>query len=153
MTLKESLILIFHERVEEMFKYSAEIFNEENTEALHKMRVAAMRLKGYLKVFRQIFPTSSFNNKYNKIRNFIKTLGLIRELDVSVEIIEDFLLKNPDPNNKIILLYLSKIIYAGHKCAHGVIIFDYITIEFIVRDINTVTKWIKTYKNMRIYIT
>ena len=109
MALKESLILIFHERVEEMFKYYAELFNEENTEALHKMRVAARRLKGYLKVFRQIFPTSSFNNKYNKIRNFIKTLGFIRELDVSVEIIEDYLLKNPYPNNKIILLYLSKL--------------------------------------------
>jgi CHAD domain-containing protein len=107
--LREAMNMIFIFRVEDIFRYSEGIMNEEDTESLHKMRVAARRLKGHLKVFRDIFPRRKFNRIYNILREFIRLIGEIRELDVSFETIDAYLNKNNPENNKILILYVSKL--------------------------------------------
>ena len=92
-----------------MSGYAENLFNDNDIEALHKMRVAARRLKGYMKVYSRLFPKSKFNKAYGKLRYFIRTLGAIRELDVSVELIEDYLSRHPVTDNRIFLLYISRL--------------------------------------------
>ncbi|HEY5122896.1 MAG TPA: CHAD domain-containing protein [Ignavibacteria bacterium] len=107
--LRDAMNMILISRIEDIFRYNESIFNEDDIESLHKMRVASRRLKGYLKIFNELFPKQKFNRIYNILRNFIRLIGEIRELDVSFEIIDNYLSKNTPEYNKILVLFISKL--------------------------------------------
>jgi CHAD domain-containing protein len=108
-TLREAMGIILTFKIDDIFKNSQNLFDDEDTEALHQMRVSARRFKGYLKIFKKLFPKKKFIRIYNSISDFIRTIGEIRELDVSFEIIESYINKNSNQDNKILVLFVSKL--------------------------------------------
>ncbi len=108
-TLREVMSLILLFKIDDIFKNSRGIFDDEDTEALHQTRVAARRFKGYLKIFVDLFPKNKFKKVYNSISNFIRIIGAIRELDVSFEIIDNYIIKHSPEDNKILILFVSKL--------------------------------------------
>ena len=111
--LREAMNIILVFKINDIFRYGDGLYNDEDTEALHQMRVAARRFKGYLKIFSTLFPKSRYRKIYNSVSDFIRAIGEIRETDVSFEIIDNHVIKKNPADNKILILFISKL--KNHK--------------------------------------
>lgn len=68
----------------------------KNNEELHDMRVAAMRMRSAFKVFNDYLDMDTLNKPLKKIKRTRKKLGSVRDLDVFMEKIENYLNNLPD---------------------------------------------------------
>lgn len=74
-------------RCNEMFSYlNATITGNPN--ALHDMRVSARRLQAVLRLHRECFPDKQYLKVYLPLRALIRSLGIVRELDVLLDWLE-----------------------------------------------------------------
>lgn len=102
--LKQILLLRFRE----MWSYSSGTMKGKTTKPLHNMRVSARRLQAILKLFRKLFPKRKYTHQYEKLRGLIKTLGPVRQLDVSIDWLEKNKKLTPPANRKSVALLLAR---------------------------------------------
>ena len=57
-------------------------------EALHNMRVSSRRLQTAMKIFRSCFPQKQFARHYKRIKGLIQSLGVVRDYDVFIAMLE-----------------------------------------------------------------
>ena len=107
--LVECLLIIFNARIKRLYSYTDRVFEDEDVEALHDMRVSARRLQAVFKIFKQLFPKKDYKENYQKVRGVVKLLGIVRELDVTISIIENFMNKSELKDNRILLLLLARL--------------------------------------------
>jgi len=60
----------------------------EDADGIHDMRVASRRLRAVLGEHRAVFAAQPFKSLRKKIRNITRSLGVARELDVTLDILE-----------------------------------------------------------------
>lgn len=75
-------------RCREMFSYAPATIAGDNPKALHSMRVSARRLQAVLRLHRECFPDKQYLKVYLPLRDLIRSLGTVRELDVLVKWLE-----------------------------------------------------------------
>jgi len=76
---------IIKTRCAEMYSYADKTLIPGDPEALHDMRVSSRRLQAVLKIHRESFPPRKFRRIYTPLRDLIKALGMVRELDVFLQ--------------------------------------------------------------------
>ena len=107
--LVECLLIIFNARIARLYSYKDRVFKDEDIEALHDMRVSARRLQAVFKIFKQLFSKKDYKDNYKKVRGIVKLLGIVRELDVNIGIIENFVSKTELQDKRILLLLLARL--------------------------------------------
>jgi len=107
--LVECLLIIFNARIKRLYSYTDRVFKDEDVEALHDMRVSARRLQAVFKIFKQLFPKKDYKENYQKVRGVVKLLGIVRELDVNIGIIENFMSKTELQDKRILLLLIARL--------------------------------------------
>lgn len=107
--LVECLLIIFNARITRLYSYKDRVFKEEDVEALHDMRVSARRLQAVFKIFKQLFPKKGYRENYQKVRGIVKLLGEVRESDVTIGVIENFMNKSELKDKRILLLLLARL--------------------------------------------
>ena len=107
--LVECLLIIFNARITRLYSYKDRVFKEEDVEALHDMRVSARRLQAVFKIFKQLFPKKGYKENYQKVRGIVKLLGIVRESDVTLSIIENFVNNSELKDKRVLLLLLARL--------------------------------------------
>ena len=72
-------------RCRETFSYAPATLRGDDPDALHDMRVAARRLQAVLRLHRECFTEKQFLRVYRPLRDLIRSLGTVRELDVLID--------------------------------------------------------------------
>lgn len=72
----------------------------EDTEAIHRMRVASRRMRSTLKIFKDCFRKSDYKKINREIRSVTQVLGYARDIDVQLEILKKNLSGYLDPKLK-----------------------------------------------------
>ena len=86
-------ILYFH--FQEMVKHEAGTIAGEDIEELHDMRVATRRMRAAFNIFGVFFTPKTINPFLQTLKNTGKSLGEVRDLDVSLEKIRSYLQRLP----------------------------------------------------------
>jgi CHAD domain-containing protein len=107
--LVECLLIIFNARITRLYSYKDSVFEDEDVEALHDMRVSARRLQAVFKIFKPLFPKKGYRENYQKVRGIVKLLGIVRESDVTLSIIENFMNNSDLKDKRILLLLLARL--------------------------------------------
>src|SRR5262245_46136668 len=63
----------------------------EDRESVHRVRVASRRLRSFLPLFAVCVSRKTCNRWRRQLRRFTHTLGAVRDIDVQVASVEDFL--------------------------------------------------------------
>jgi CHAD domain-containing protein len=83
--LRAGLRKMIATRCREMFSCAAATLRGDDPAALHDMRVSARRLQAVLRLHRECFPDGQYRKIYRPLRDLIRTLGAVRELDVLLD--------------------------------------------------------------------
>ena len=81
--------VLLEERLESLSQYREAIGEESNVEALHRMRIAAKKLRYALETLYVLFDERLFDEVYGIVVGLQERLGDIHDLDVFMEMIED----------------------------------------------------------------
>ena len=92
---KVSLRQILLGWMEELLSYESETIKGTDPEALHNMRISARRLRAILKIHRQFFPKKLLRRQLLEIEKLIDNLGLVREIDVFLKELKEFVKELP----------------------------------------------------------
>jgi CHAD domain-containing protein len=88
----ENLRICLHKialtRYQETFSHEQGTLKGEDLEALHDMRVAARRLRAFLRIFSDCYPKKKFKKQDQTLQALIRSLGTVRELDVFIGLLE-----------------------------------------------------------------
>ena len=87
-TLKVCLRKILRTRYREAFSFEQGTIEGQDIEALHNMRVSVRRLQSTMKVFRGSFSKKKFKYHYDRVRQLLRILGRVRDLDVFIDMLE-----------------------------------------------------------------
>ncbi|MBL7129094.1 MAG: CHAD domain-containing protein [Ignavibacteria bacterium] len=107
--LLECLSIIFNARITKLYSYTDRVFEEEDVEALHDMRVSARRLQAVFKIFKGLFLKKEYKKHYTRVRGVVKLLGKVRELDVTIGYIINHINKSTVEDKRILFLLLARI--------------------------------------------
>lgn len=108
-SLTDCLHLIFKKKTEELFFHYDKLLDDNDIEILHKTRVAARRLLALFKVFKPVFPKKKYNKIYDPLYNFKNMLGPVRENDVLLKMVGEYILEFTQQEVKAIMLFFAKI--------------------------------------------
>lgn len=107
--LLECLSIIFNARITKLYSYSDRVFKEEDVEALHDMRVSARRLQAVFKIFKGLFSKKEYKKQYKRVRDVVRLLGKVRELDVMIGYIMSHINKSTVEDKQILFLLLARL--------------------------------------------
>jgi CHAD domain-containing protein len=82
-------------RCVEVFAQSGGLFDVDDIEPVHDMRVATRRLRAALEMFRPCFPKRAYKAALRPLKALADALGERRDRDVSIEFLEAFLAEAP----------------------------------------------------------
>jgi CHAD domain-containing protein len=89
-SLKICLGKVAQTRFQETFSFEHQVFEGDDIEALHDMRVSARRLRAVLRIFRECFPKKKFKKQDEKLQTLVRSLGAVREHDVFIETLNSY---------------------------------------------------------------
>jgi len=131
--LLECLSIIFNARITKLYSYTDRVFEEEDVEALHDMRVSARRLQAVFKIFKGLFLKKEYKKHYTRVRDVVKLLGKVRELDVMIGYIMNHINKSAVEDKRILFLFLARLkkqnLYERKKISKDEILKDFATHE------------------------
>jgi CHAD domain-containing protein len=107
--LLECLSIIFDARITKLYSYTDSVFKDEDIEALHDMRVSARRLQAVFKIYKGLFPKKEYKKHYNRVRDIVKLLGKVRELDVMIDYIMNHINKIAVEDMRILFSLLERL--------------------------------------------
>lgn len=108
-SLTECLHLLFKSRTEELFFHYEQLFGNNDIEILHNTRVSSRRLIALFKVFRTMFSQKKYLKIYQPLYNFKNLLGPVRENDVLLKMIGDYILGFIQQDVKAVMLFFAKL--------------------------------------------
>ncbi|GHO87340.1 Ppx/GppA phosphatase family protein [Dictyobacter formicarum] len=76
---------LFQERAETMLSWRDEVLSQEDSEAVHKMRVASRRLRAVMDAYQSVCDPQKFKVAYQQVRELADILGPARDTDVMIE--------------------------------------------------------------------
>ena len=80
---------MLRERAEKLFEWHDEVLQNEDVEAVHKMRVATRRLRATLDAFETCSRPRQFKKVYRRIKEMADILGSARDTDVMLQGLRD----------------------------------------------------------------
>jgi CHAD domain-containing protein len=86
--LRDSARLVIGARLDELEQLRTRITDEEQSDALHDLRIAAKRLRYSLEMFAVCFDPKSAQKAADRVRELQDLLGRIHDLDVVTELLE-----------------------------------------------------------------
>lgn len=108
-SVQECLYLLFKSRTEELFTHYEQLFGNNDIEILHNTRVSSRRLIAIFKVFRTMFPEKKYLKIYLPLYNFKNLLGPVREIDVLLKMIGEYISGYIQQDVKAIMLFFAKL--------------------------------------------
>jgi CHAD domain-containing protein len=108
MHLDSALKKILTARLNEMQSYEEDTLKGEDPEVLHSMRVTSRRIQAVMKIFREAFPAKSFEKEYENIKAVKNSLGEVRNRDVFIEKLEEFVKLHEHPDKRAINLLIAR---------------------------------------------
>ena len=76
---------LLKERTEELLEWRGEVMKGNDSEAVHKMRVASRRLRAVLDAYEPICEPQLFQNVYRQVKKMANLLGKVRDMDVMIQ--------------------------------------------------------------------
>ena len=107
--ITDCLFLLFKAKTEEMYFYYDRLFDNNDIEILHSARVSSRRLLALFKVFRTVFPQKKYLKIYEPVYNFKNILGPIRENDVLLKMIGEYISGYAHQDAKALMLFFAKL--------------------------------------------
>jgi CHAD domain-containing protein len=107
--LNDCLLLLFKSKTEELYYHYDQLFGNNDIEILHNTRVSSRRLIALFKVFRPLFPEKKFLKAYTPLYNFKNLLGPVRENDVLLKMIGEYILGFTQQDVKAVMLFFAKL--------------------------------------------
>lgn len=105
----ECLMQLFRIKTYEMYFYYDKLFDDKDIEILHSARVSSRRLLALFKVFRPVFPQKKFLKIYSPVYNFKNTLGPVRENDVLLKMVGEYISGYAHQDAKALMLFFAKL--------------------------------------------
>lgn len=105
----DCLFLLFKAKTEEVFFYYDQLFDNKDIEILHSARVSSRRLLALFKVFRPVFPQKRYLKNYEPVYNYKNILGPIRENDVLLKMIGEYISGYAQQDAKALMLFFAKL--------------------------------------------
>jgi CHAD domain-containing protein len=69
--------------IQKGLSHNAAVIEEKNTEAVHDMRTAALRIRTLLKLHKEHLPKKGFQERRRDLKRLIDVMGPVREMEVS----------------------------------------------------------------------
>lgn len=80
---------ILHERLNKLLDWRDEVIKNEDSEAVHRMRVASRRLRAILDAYESCCQPRKFKNIYREVKRIADLLGAARDIDVMLQKMQD----------------------------------------------------------------
>jgi CHAD domain-containing protein len=103
--IKISLMKILLGWIQEMLSYASGTIKGKDIEALHDMRVSALRIRVLLKLHRKYFPKKALRQHLQDLKRLIDSMGPVREIDVFQAELRK-LAEDASPKDRIALKWL-----------------------------------------------
>jgi CHAD domain-containing protein len=107
--VRTCLPLVLVTRGKELFSFAESHLRDHTVESLHDTRVAARRLQALLKLHRPFFVAREFKPVYRPIRELVRMMGNVRELDVFLEALQRFERETPVRDRHILSLLAARL--------------------------------------------
>jgi CHAD domain-containing protein len=88
--------------------------SQGDTDSIHYMRVATIRLHSVLKAFRPCFKKGGFKENFLRVKKLLKSLGRVRKADVFKEILEKYY-KDPKAVRRLVFKFSHKRSFAQKR--------------------------------------
>jgi CHAD domain-containing protein len=108
-SLTDCLHLLFKSKTEELYIHYEQLFGNNDIEILHNTRVSSRRLIALFKVFRPIFPEKKYLKMYQPLYDFKNLLGPVRENDVLLKMIGEYISGFIQQDVKAVMLFFAKL--------------------------------------------
>ncbi|MFA5117348.1 MAG: CHAD domain-containing protein [Candidatus Omnitrophota bacterium] len=112
---KKAMIL---KRLDTLLDLAPYVFKPKKTKELHRMRIAAKKLRYTLEIFRPSHKGKRFDGYIYASRDIQDSLGDLHELDLLIEVLSGFL-KGPDKGLKATAAYLTRECAGLRKGVYG----------------------------------
>jgi exopolyphosphatase/pppGpp-phosphohydrolase len=80
---------MLHERVKKLLEWQDEVLKNEDSESVHKMRVATRRLRATLDAYESCCQSGKFKKVYRQVKQMADLLGTARDTDVMVQRLQE----------------------------------------------------------------
>jgi len=108
-SVSDCLYKLFTARTNEIYFYFDQLFGSNDIEILHSARVSSRRLLALFKVFRPVFPQKKYIKNYEPVYRFKSLLGPVRENDVLLKMIGDYISGYAHQDAKALMLFFAKL--------------------------------------------
>jgi CHAD domain-containing protein len=108
-SLTDCLHLLFKSKTEELYFHYDQLFGNNDIEILHSTRVSCRRLIALFKVFRPVFPENKYLRIYRPLYDFKNLLGPVRENDVLLKMIGEYISGFIQQDVKAVMLFFAKL--------------------------------------------
>ncbi|MCX6165398.1 MAG: CHAD domain-containing protein [Ignavibacteriae bacterium] len=108
-SLTDCLHLLFKSKTEELYFHYDQLFGNNDIEILHNTRVSSRRLIALFKVFRPLFPQKKYLKIYQPLYDFKNLLGPVRENDVLLKMIGEYISGFIQKDIKAVMLFFAKL--------------------------------------------
>jgi CHAD domain-containing protein len=108
-SLTDCLHLLFKSKTEELYFHYDQLFGNNDIEILHNTRVSSRRLIALFKVFRSVFPEKKYLKIYQPLYDFKNLLGPVRENDVLLKMIGEYISGFNQQDVKAVMLFFAKL--------------------------------------------
>lgn len=105
-------------RVRPIPKLARAVIEEQSVDALHDLRVASRRLRAVVSLIGRTMPRRKTKPLAAGLRQLTRTLGLPREIDVNIEIIEHLMQTTPAPEDRAAIEHLLETLAARRTVEH-----------------------------------
>jgi CHAD domain-containing protein len=83
-SFREAAARVVEVRTEEVFEHAAHVFDTDDIERVHDMRVATRRLRAALEIFAVSFPKRDHRRALREVKRLADALGERRDPDVAI---------------------------------------------------------------------
>ena len=80
---------MLHERLNKLLDWRDEVVKDEDSEAVHRMRVASRRLRAILDAYESCCKPRRFHKAYREVKRMADLLGAARDTDVMLQKLQD----------------------------------------------------------------
>lgn len=80
---------MLHDRVKKLLEWQDEVLKNEDSESVHKMRVATRRLRATLDAYEACCKSRQFKKVYTQVKKMADLLGTARDTDVMVQRLQE----------------------------------------------------------------
>jgi CHAD domain-containing protein len=108
-SLTDCLHLLFKSKTEELYFHYEQLFGNNDIEILHNTRVSSRRLIALFKIFRPMFPQKKYFKIYQPLYDFKNLLGPVRENDVLLKMIGEYISGFIQKDIKAVMLFFAKL--------------------------------------------